>query len=153
MRSNLIGPILILKVSINRGEFMSYCPECRGEFRSEMATCPECEVTLQEKLADDPVKEETLGVALTVTQEENAYIIRGFLESEGIPCQLENVSFHAGPAPVGELTKVRLWTKKEDVEFVRHLVEDHENFATCSDCGHVASAEDTTCDFCGGEFD
>ncbi len=118
-----------------------------------MTTCPECEVNLQETLADDLDKEETLGVAVTVVQEENAYIIRGFLESEGIPCQLENVSFHAGPAPVGELTKVRLWTKKEDIEFVRHLIKDHETFATCSACGHVASAEDTACDFCGGEFD
>ena len=68
---------------------MSYCPECRGEFRPEVTTCPECEVNLQETLADDLDKEETLGVAVTVVQEENAYIIRGFLESEGIPCQLE----------------------------------------------------------------
>lgn len=151
MNSN--GPILILQVSIHQGEFMSYCPECRGEFRPEVTTCPECEVALQEELHDNLVKEGDLEVAVTVTQEENAYIIRGFLESEGIPCQLENVSFHATPAPVGELTKVRLWAKKEDVEFVRRLIEDHESFATCSDCGHVALAGDTKCDFCDEEFD
>ncbi len=128
---------------------MSYCPECREEFRPEIKTCPTCEVALEAKLSDDTIGEADLEVVATVVQEENAYIIRGFLESEGIPCQLENVSFHAGPAPAGELTKVRLWTRKEDVGAARRLIDDHEQLDTCSACGHVASEQDTVCDFCG----
>jgi putative signal transducing protein len=90
---------------------------------------------------------EDLEIACTVLQEENAYILRGFLENAGIPCQLENVSFHAAPA--GELTKVKLWTKKSDVERARQMIKEAEQFDSCSSCGHVVFPEDTTCDFCG----
>ena len=92
---------------------------------------------------------EDLEIACTVFQEENAYILRGFLENAGIPCQLENLAFHAEPIPVAGLTKVRLWTKKSDVEKARQLIQEAEEFASCSSCGHVVMAEDTTCDFCG----
>lgn len=92
---------------------------------------------------------EDIEIACTIMQEENAYIIRGFLENEGIPCQLENLTFHAEPIPVAGLTKVRIWTKKSDAERARKLIEEREQFADCSNCGHVVMAEDTTCDFCG----
>ena len=92
---------------------------------------------------------EDLEIACTVYQEENAYILRGFLENEGVPCQLENLTFHAEPIPAGGLTKVRLWTKKSDVEKARQLIQKAEQFDSCSSCGHVIFAEDATCDFCG----
>ena len=95
---------------------------------------------------------ENLEIVCTVTQEEDAYILRGFLENEGIPCQLENVSFHAAPAPAGGLTKVRLWILKEDIEKARALIADHEKYETCSNCGHVAGENDKVCDFCGESF-
>jgi recombinational DNA repair protein RecR len=92
---------------------------------------------------------EDLEIAYTVLQEEDAYILRGFLENEGIPCQLENLVFHAEPIPVAGLTKVRLWTKKSDVERARKLIQEREQSATCSACGHVVMTEDASCDFCG----
>ena len=54
-----------------------------------MMFCPKCEEEFPE-----------LAVICTILNEATAYIIRGFLENENIPCQLENISFHAGPAPV-----------------------------------------------------
>ena len=90
---------------------------------------------------------EELEIACTIMQEENAYIIRGFLENEGIPCQLENLVFHA--LPTGDLTKVRLWTKKSDADKARKMIQEHEEFNVCSACGHVVMAQDTACDFCG----
>ncbi|GJL79137.1 MAG: hypothetical protein NPINA01_21260 [Nitrospinaceae bacterium] len=92
---------------------------------------------------------EELEIAFTVLQEENAYILRGFLENAGIPCQLENIVFHAEPIPVAGLTKVRIWTKKSDAEKARQLIREHEQFANCSSCGHVVLTGDTECDFCG----
>ena len=92
---------------------------------------------------------EDLEIAYTVLQEENAYILRGFLENAGIPCQLENLVFHAEPIPVAGLTKVRLWTKKSDAERARQLIKEAEQFDSCSSCGHVIFPEDTACDFCG----
>ncbi len=132
---------------------MPYCPKCRGEFREEIKICGECGVSLVEFLKEDDstVDIEELEVVCSVVEEENAYIIRGFLENEGIPCQLENLTFHA--APGGALSKVRLWTKKEDAEKARRMIDEHEKFNYCSSCGHVAQAKDTVCDFCGETFE
>lgn len=129
-----------------------YCPKCRGEFREGIGICGECCVSLVEFLDDEKEAEiEELEVVCNVVQEENAYIIQGFLVNEGIPCQIENATFHA--APTGALTKVRLWTKKADAEKARSLIDEHEHFNVCSSCGHVAQAKDTVCDFCGELFE
>lgn len=130
---------------------MAFCPKCKGEFREGIALCKECNVALVESLENEEDEIEELDVACNVIEEENAYIIRGFLESEGIPCQIENVTFHA--APGGALTKVRLWTKKEDLEKARRLIDEHEKFNYCSSCGHVAAIRDDVCDFCGEKFE
>ncbi len=127
---------------------MPYCPSCEAEYRKEIQTCPECGVKLVDRLDPGPEMSD-LEVLCTVIQEENAYILRGFLESEGIPCQLENLSFHATPAPGSGLTRVRLWIKKDDGDRARKLIHEHEQFTACSSCGHVVQAQDTVCDFCG----
>ncbi len=132
---------------------MPFCPQCEEEHRPEFSVCPECRVALVDSLEKESREVEELAVALTVHQEEIAYILRGFLESEGIPCQLENLAFHAEPIPVGGLTKVRLWTKKSDAAKVQELIQAHEQFSSCSSCGHVILAEDTVCDFCGEALD
>lgn len=75
--------------------------------------------------------------------------MRGFLESEGIPCQLENISFHAEPAPVADLTKVRLWTLREDVERARTLLEERETIQICSVCEAKVEEQDKVCQHCG----
>ena len=75
--------------------------------------------------------------------------MRGFLESEGIPCQLENISFHAEPAPVADLMKVRLWTLKEDAEQARQLLQKRENVQVCSGCAKEVDEEDEVCPHCG----
>ena len=129
---------------------MPYCPNCRGEFREGIGVCGECKVSLVESL-DDENEIEELEVVCNVVQEENAYIIQGFLLSEGIPCQIENATFHA--APTGAMTEVRLWTKKTDAKQARTLIEEHEQTNVCSSCGHVALAKDTECDFCNEKFD
>ena len=75
--------------------------------------------------------------------------MRGFLESEGIPCQLENISFHAEPAPVADLMKVRLWTLKEDAEQARRLLQERESVKVCSCCAKEVDAQDEICPHCG----
>ena len=88
-------------------------------------------------------------VLCTVLNEAKAYIMRGFLESEGIPCQLENISFHAEPAPVADLTKVRLWTLREDAERARQLLEEREAIQVCSVCETEVAEQDEVCPHCG----
>jgi uncharacterized OB-fold protein len=125
---------------------MPYCPECEEEFRPEIKMCPECRVDLVDALKQAG---DNLAVAFTVMYESKAHIIRGYLENEGIPCQLENATFNMEPVPVPALMKVMLWTRKEDVERARRLIREHEQFSVCSACGGVVLDEDRVCDFCG----
>jgi len=131
---------------------MPFCPECRSEFRENFTMCQECNVSLVESLEKEEDQMAELEVVCSLAEEQAAYIIRGYLESEGIPCVLENATFHAAPAPTAALTRVRLWVQKTDVEKARSLIAEHEQFAICSACGHVANADDTSCDFCGEVF-
>ena len=59
----------------------------------------------------------------TILNEFNAYIIRGFLENENIPCQFKNISFYAGATPIADLLEFCLWAKKEDMRHARKLLE------------------------------
>lgn len=94
-----------------------------------------------------------LVILCTVLNEANAHIMRGFLESEGIPCQLENISFHAEPAPVADLMKVRLWTLREDAEQARRLLEERERIQVCSVCKTEVDEQDEICPHCGDRLE
>ena len=104
---------------------MKNCPKCNETLLNTHLGCPVCNIdlvpsTTQKKIPD-------LVILCTVLNEAKAHIMRGFLESEGIPCQLENISFHAEPAPVADLMKVRLWTLKEDADEARRLLQERES--------------------------
>ncbi len=109
---------------------MLICPECEEKYSDTITTCLDCHVDLVTSLNETKIFE--LSIVCTILNEYNAHIIKGFLENENIPCQLENVSFHAGPAPVADLMKVRLWSKKQDVKRARKLLAELENIRVCS---------------------
>ena len=125
---------------------MMFCPECEKEFPGTTPTCSDCNVELVSSLKEDEFPE--LAVICTILNEATAYIIRGFLENENIPCQLENISFHAGAAPVADLMKVRLWAKKEDVKRARKLLEERQGIQVCSSCETEVNPEDEVCSHC-----
>jgi hypothetical protein len=125
---------------------MIFCPKCEEEFLDTAPTCRVCNVKLVSSLREDELPE--LAVICTILNEATAYIIRGFLDNENIPCQLENISFHAGPAPVSDLMKVRLWTKKEDVKRARKFLEERQGIQVCSSCETEVNPEDEVCRNC-----
>ena len=95
------------------------------------------------------MKAPELVILCTVLDEVKARIMRGFLENEGIPCQLENISFHAEPAPVADLMKVRLWTLREDGEQALRLLAEVENIRVCSACVTQVDENVEVCPYCG----
>jgi hypothetical protein len=126
---------------------MMFCPECEEKLPDTTPTFSDCNVEFVSSLREDEFPE--LAVICTILNEATAYIIRGFLENENIPCQLENISFHAGPAPVADLMKVRLWAREEDVGRARKLLEERQGIQVCSACGAEVIPEDDVCSHCG----
>jgi len=126
---------------------MQICPKCDEKFSDTSSSCPACNIVVVPSVEQEEAPD--LVVLCTVLNEAKAYIMRGFLESEGIPCQLENISFHAEPAPVADLMKVRLWTLREDAERARSLLEERESIQLCSACETEVIAQDEVCPHCG----
>ena len=77
---------------------MMFCPKCEEEFPDTAPTWRECNVEFVSSLKEVEFPE--LAVICAILNEVTAYIIRGFLENKNISSQLENISFHAGPAQV-----------------------------------------------------
>ncbi len=128
---------------------MLICPECEEEFPDSITTCWDCNVELVSSLDTREENFPELVVVCTILNEATAYIIRGFLESEGVPCQLEHISFHAQPAPVADLMRVRLWIKKEDTERAKKLLAEREDIQVCSACETEVDFQDEVCGHCG----
>ncbi len=131
---------------------MQNCPKCDESFPDTHSLCPDCNVALVPQAAEKEAAEQEapdLVILCTVLDEAKAHIMRGFLENEGIPCQLENISFHAEPAPVADLMKVRLWTLREDAEQARQLLEERESLQICSVCQTLVAEQDVVCPHCG----
>ncbi len=94
---------------------MPYCPTCK-EAVSEGTECPECGAKLVDEL---PFQAIATGNATWVEiastgAEDEANLIRGFLEAEGIPAQIENVKFNMEPINFGKMGDIRLYVSAQD---------------------------------------
>jgi RNA polymerase subunit RPABC4/transcription elongation factor Spt4 len=130
---------------------MKSCPNCSETFPDSLSLCPECNVELVSSTMQ--MEAPDLVILCTVMNEAKAHIMQGFLENEGIPCQLENVSFHAEPAPVADLMKVRLWTLREDADEARRLLQNRESVQVCSGCATEVDEKDKVCPHCGEQLE
>jgi len=78
---------------------MPYCPVCRYEYTAGMITCPDCDAELVAELPPDErdaaAKEYVVPVFVAKDRTE-AQIVKGVLESAGIPAYLT-----PGVAPYG----------------------------------------------------
>lgn len=62
----------------------------------------------------------------TVGTEEEASLIAGYLEAEGIPATVESLLFHQEPVNFGTLGEVRVMVRKEDLERAQALLDERE---------------------------
>ena len=58
--------------------------------------------------------------------EEEAEVIRGFLESQGVPCQVESAHSHEFPVNVSALGNVRVEVQTGRLEEARRLLAERE---------------------------
>ncbi|MBP7587590.1 MAG: DUF2007 domain-containing protein [Thermoanaerobaculia bacterium] len=66
-------------------------------------------------------------IAETVGTEEEASLVAGYLETEGIASQIESLLFHQEPATFGKLSEVRILVHADDVERARQLIAERED--------------------------
>ena len=76
---------------------------------------------------------------------DEANLLRGFLEAEDIPAQIENVSFSMEPINFGTMGDIRIYVSEEDQPRAQQLLKQRgEAPNTIAGCFLVASATSST---------
>jgi hypothetical protein len=108
---------------------MPYCPNCRGEYEPGIDKCPDCNLTLVDSLPPEDAIADPNGLLVEVfvaAGDEEAIIVKGLLESEGIECSLSSDIPHTVmPLNVDGLGAVRITVAQEDAERARQIIREH----------------------------
>ena len=131
---------------------MPYCPVCKREFEDK-TECPDDKVELVEELPYQTVEGDTttwVEIA-TVGSEEEARMVQGFLEEEGIPSQFESLEINMLPVNIGAMGEIRVFVDaKREADAIRLLAERDEEFeaapsdeSVMTDEGPAVIAEDS----------
>lgn len=77
-----------------------------------------------------PAKDGTTWVEIASTgSEDEARLVQGFLEAEGIPAQIENVKFSMEPVTFGMMGEIRVYVGAEDEQRAQQLLRNRDNEA------------------------
>lgn len=110
---------------------MPYCPVCKHKFDDDVTKCPNDETALVEELPFLTVEGDGTAwveIASVVTQNE-ARLIHGFLEAEGIPVQIESLKFTMEPVNLGALAEIRVFVDaSREADAIRLIEERNEEF-------------------------
>ncbi len=127
---------------------MPYCPVCRHQFEDE-TECPTDKVALVDGLPYMTVdSDSTTWVEIaTVGSEEEARMIKGFLESEGIPTQLESLELNAVPVNFGAIGEIRVYVDgNREADALRMLTEREESYEAMQSDDAMHSGESVMTD-------
>lgn len=111
---------------------MPYCPVCKHQYDEPATECPKDKVALVDELPFQTVDagDETWVEIASVGTEDEARILEGYLEAEGIPAQVESLKFSMEPVNLGTMSEIRIYVSAENEERAMRLVEERrEEFA------------------------
>lgn len=112
---------------------MPYCPVCKHQYDEPATECPKDKVALVDDLPFQTIDsgDETWVEIASVGTDDEARILEGYLEAEGIPAQIESLKFSMEPVNLGTMSEIRVYVSAENEERAMRLVEDRrEEFAT-----------------------
>jgi putative signal transducing protein len=95
---------------------MPFCPICKREYETAVKECPTDHAPLVGELPFQVVSGDTttwVEIASVGTEEE-AKLLQGFLDAEGIPAQIENLQFRMEPTNFGLMGDIRVYVESED---------------------------------------
>ncbi|HEX9607315.1 MAG TPA: DUF2007 domain-containing protein [Gemmatimonadaceae bacterium] len=107
---------------------MPYCPVCKRKFAERVEECPDDRIALVDELPFQIVPGDTttwVEIASVGTEEESS-LLKGFLEAEGIPAQVENLSFRMEPTNFGMLGDIRIYVAAEDEAKALNLLKQRD---------------------------
>lgn len=106
---------------------MPYCPSCKRFFESG-SECPDDKSALVDELPFQAVpSDDTTWVEIASKgTEDEAKLLAGFLEAEGIPAQVENVKFSMEPINFGTMGDIRIYVGAEDEARASELIRQRE---------------------------
>lgn len=106
---------------------MPFCPKCK-EAVNDATKCPECGSKLVDELPFQAVPADgTTWVEIaSFGTEDEANLLKGFLENEGIPAQVESVKFNMEPVTFGTMGDIRVYVAAEDEERALQLIRQRE---------------------------
>ncbi len=126
---------------------MPYCPSCKQEFGSNITECPDDKVALVAELPFQTVSGDNatwVEIASTGSEDE-AKLLAGFLDAEGIPAQIENVKFSMEPINFGTMGDIRIYVGAEDEERAIALLRKREaEYERLDDEGENVVTDDGT---------
>ena len=108
---------------------MPHCPTCKTEFPADLTECPDDKTALVEELPFQTIASDdgTTWVEIASSgAEDEANLMRGFLEAEGIPAQIENVKFSMEPINFGTMGEVRVYVPAEQEQKALDLLRSRE---------------------------
>ncbi|MEY2549564.1 MAG: putative prokaryotic signal transducing protein [Verrucomicrobiota bacterium] len=108
---------------------MPYCPTCKQAYPAGQTQCPDDKTALVDEQPFQTRKGEDgttwVEIASTGTDDE-ARIIKGFLDAEDIPAQIENVRFSMEPVNFGTMGDIRVYVAAEDEARAQQLMKQRE---------------------------
>jgi hypothetical protein len=108
---------------------MPFCPVCRSEYEQGIEKCRDCDVPLVESLPPENAEAEPNAHLVEIYEaagDEEGYIIRGLLESEGIMCSLSSDIPHTViPLNIDGLGAVRIFVVQKDADRARQIISEH----------------------------
>jgi formate dehydrogenase assembly factor FdhD len=104
---------------------MPYCPTCKQAFPAGQSECPQDRVPLVNELPFQAIQGDGatwVEIASTGTDDE-ARLLQGFLQAEGIEAQIENVKFSMEPINFGTMGDIRVYVDAEDEQRAMQLLK------------------------------
>jgi hypothetical protein len=126
---------------------MPYCPVCKHQFDAPATECPTDKAALVDELPFQTVESPgTTWVEIaSVGSEEEARLLAGFLESEGIPAEVESLRFSMEPVNLGTMSEIRVYVGAEDEHRALEILESRADaFRTLPDAGNLITDEGPT---------
>jgi hypothetical protein len=107
---------------------MPYCPTCKQEYASDVTECPADKTALVGELPYQTIQsDQTTWVEIaSCGTDDEARLLSGFLEAEGIPAQIENVKFTMEPINFGAMGDIRIYVRAADEQRAQQLLKERE---------------------------